>query len=359
MSELGAHIAAVIAEEGPITVERYMELALTHPDYGYYMNRDPFGAAGDFTTAPEITQMFGELIGLWTAEVWAMTGRPNPLRLIELGPGRGTLMSDALRAARIAPEFRAALDVTLVETSPALAEIQHDTLLTAGAPIAWAPTLQEAPDGPAVIIANEFLDALPVRQYVRSHNRWRERVVWVDKSGQLAFAPGRQPEPFIQAPGEEGDIIEVSPAAHRLMYALGARLARQGGVALFLDYGHAVTSIGDTLQAVRGHRIVDPLVEPGECDITAHVDFAAMARSARAAGAAVYGPIDQGDFLREIGVDMRAKALSDRSPDRAEEFEQARRRIAGKDVGEMGALFKAMVVAHRDLPAPPGFESAK
>jgi len=202
MSELGAHIAALIAEEGPITVERYMELALTHPDYGYYMNRDPFGAAGDFTTAPEITQMFGELLGLWAAEVWSMMGRPDPLRLIELGPGRGTLMSDALRAARIAPDFRAALDVTLVETSPALAEIQHDTLLTSGAPIAWAPTLQEAPDGPAILVANEFLDALPVRQYVRSANRWRERVVWVDKSGQLAFAPGRQPEPFIQAPGE-------------------------------------------------------------------------------------------------------------------------------------------------------------
>ena len=143
------------------------------------------------------------------------------------------------------------------------------------------------------------------------------------------------------------------------MYALGARLARQGGVALFIDYGHTVTSIGDTLQAVRGHRIVDPLVEPGECDITAHVDFAAMARSARAAGAAVHGPIDQGDFLREIGIDTRAKALSDRSPDRAEEFEQARRRVAGKDVGEMGSLFKAMVVAHRDLPPPPGFEGAK
>ena len=359
MSELGAHIAALIAEEGPIPVERFMELALTHPEYGYYMNRDPFGAAGDFTTAPEITQMFGELIGLWAAEVWAMMGRPDPLRFIELGPGRGTLMSDALRAARIAPDFRTALDVTLVEASPSLAEIQHDTLLTSGAPISWASALADVPEGPAIVIANEFLDALPIRQYVRSHNRWRERVVWLEKNGQLAFAPGRQPEPFIQAQGEEGDIIEVCPAAHRLMYSLGARLAKQGGVALFLDYGHGVTSIGDTLQAVRGHRIVDVLTEPGECDITAHVDFAAMARSARAAGAAVYGPIDQGDFLREIGIDTRAKALSDRSPDRADEFEQARKRVAGKDVGEMGSLFKAMVVAHRDLPPPPGFEGAK
>ncbi len=358
MSELGAHIKALIAEEGPISVERYMELALSHPQHGYYMNRDPFGAAGDFTTAPEISQMFGELLGLWAAEVWTLMGRPDPVRLIELGPGRGTLMSDALRAARVVPDFRAALDVTLVELSPALAEIQHETLLTAGAPISWASNFADAPEGPAIIIANEFLDALPVRQYVRSHNRWRERVVWVDRAGQLAFAPGRQPEPFIHATGEEGDIIETNPTAHRLMYELAGRLVKQGGLALFIDYGHAVTSLGDTLQAVRGHRIVDPLVEPGDCDITAHVDFAAMARSARAAGAAVYGPIDQGDLLREIGVDTRTQALAQRTPDRAEEFEQARRRLVGKEVGEMGGLFKAMVVANRNLAVPPGFDGA-
>ena len=358
MSELEAHIRSLIAEEGPITVERFMELSLGHPEYGYYMNRDPFGASGDFTTAPEISQMFGELIGLWTAEVWATMGRPNPLRFVELGPGRGTLMSDALRAARVAPEFRAALDVTLVEMSPTLAEIQHETLLTSGAPVAWAPSVSEVAEGPAVFIGNEFLDALPVRQYVRNHNRWRERVIWVDRGGQLAFAPGRQPEPFITAPGEEGDILESSPAAHRIVYELAGRLARQGGAALFIDYGHGMTMIGETLQAVRGHRIADPLAEPGECDITAHVDFAAMARTARAAGAAVYGPVDQGDFLREIGLETRAKALSERSPDRAEEFEQARRRLMGKDVGEMGGLFKAMAIANRDLPPPPGFEGS-
>lgn len=358
MSELEAHIRSLIADDGPITVERFMELALGHPEHGYYMNRDPFGASGDFTTAPEISQMFGELIGLWAAEVWATMGRPNPLRLVELGPGRGTLMSDALRAARVSPNFRAALDVTLVETSPTLAEIQHETLLTAGAPIAWVATLAEAPEGPAIFIGNEFLDALPVRQYVRNHNRWRERVVWVDRSGAIAFAPGRQPEPFIHAQGEEGDIIETCPAAHRLVYELAGRLARQGGVALFIDYGHGVTTIGETLQAVRAHRIADVLAEPGECDLTAHVDFAAMARTARAAGAAVYGPVDQGDFLREIGLETRARALSERSPDRGQEFEQARRRLMGKDGGEMGALFKVMAVAHRDLPPPPGFDGA-
>jgi len=358
MSELGDHIKALIAQSGPITLERYMELVLGHPELGYYMNRDPFGAAGDFTTAPEISQMFGELIGLWAAEVWASMGRPHPVRLIELGPGRGTLMSDALRAARIVPDFRAAIDVTLVEMSPALAEIQHDTLLTAGAPIAWSPTLAECPEGPAIVIANEFLDALPVRQYVRSGARWRERLVRLDNAGELIFGVTREPEPFIQAPGQEGDIIEVNPASHRLVYELGARLARQGGVALFIDYGHGVTGIGDTLQALRSHRMVDPLRDPGEADITAHVDFSAMARSARASGAAVHGPIDQGDFLRAIGIDARTRALADRAPpDRASEFEVARQRLVGKSEGEMGGLFKVMAICNRALAIPPGFDS--
>src|SRR3984957_4647590 len=293
MSALGDDIRALIGQEGPISLERYMTLALTHPTHGYYMKRDPFGAEGDFTTAPEISQMFGELIGLWAAEIWAAMGGPNPLRLIELGPGRGTLMSDALRAARVAPEFRAALDVCLIETSPALAAIQHDTLLTAGAPVSWAAQLEDAPDGPAVMIANEFLDALPIRQYVRGPRDWRERLVGLDGLGKLTFGLSPEPERSIKGPAEEGDLLEINAAGHRLMFEIGARLARQGGAALFIDYGHTATGFGDTLQALRAHRMVDPLLDPGEADITAHVDFAAMARSARAAGAAVYGPIDQ------------------------------------------------------------------
>ena len=359
MSALSAEIKTIIAQEGPISVERYMELALSHPDYGYYMTRDPFGSAGDFTTAPEISQMFGELIGLWAAEVWTALEKPKPMRLIELGPGRGTLLSDALRAARIVPDFRAALDVTLVETSAILAEIQHETLLTSGVPIAWASTVGEAPEGPAIVIANEFLDALPIRQFVRQNGRWRERVVKVDASGGFVFASARAAEPYIQADAEEGEILEVNPTAHRLMFELAGRLVRQGGVALFLDYGHVRTGLGDTLQAVRGHRYVDPLAEPGEADITAHVDFAAMARSARAAGAAVYGPIEQGEFLRAIGIDARTQALMERAgPDRAAEFDAARKRLSGRDEGEMGALFKVMAVCNRALPPPPGFEAS-
>jgi len=238
MSALGHEMRALVAREGPISVERFMALALGHPKYGYYMNRDPFGAAGDFTTAPEISQMFGELIGLWAAEVWGMAGRPKPAILIEFGPGRGTLMSDALRAARVAPDFRAALDVRLVETSPYLAAIQRETLLTSGAPISWCATIGEAPPGPAIILGNEFLDALPVRQFVFSRGVWRERLVDVGGDGRLAFVASDDPELGIRGAAKEGDIVEISPTAHRLVRDLAARIMGYGGAALFIDYGH-------------------------------------------------------------------------------------------------------------------------
>jgi NADH dehydrogenase [ubiquinone] 1 alpha subcomplex assembly factor 7 len=357
MTELLDEIRALIMERGPITVEQYMQLALAHPDLGYYMNRDPFGATGDFTTAPEISQMFGELIGLWAAEVWSSMGSPDPVRLVELGPGRGTLISDALRAARIVPAFRNALDVRLIETSPALATMQHELLVDCGVAVSWAQTLKEIPNGPAIVIGNEFLDALPVRQFVRVNGQWRERTVRLNSDGALAFDVAEKPEPYIRAAAANGEVLEVSPSGHRLMFELGTRLVKQGGAALLIDYGHAVTRFGDTLQALRAHRYVEPLAAPGDCDLTTHVDFAAMARSASATGAAVYGPVDQGDFLRAIGIDLRTKALAERaSSDRAEEFERARARLVGKGQGEMGALFKAMAVADRRLRAPPGFQ---
>ena len=359
MSALLDEIKAMIAERGPITVEQYMQIALAHPEHGYYMNRDPFGAAGDFTTAPEISQMFGELLGLWAAEVWASMGSPRPARLVELGPGRGTLMSDALRAARIVPAFREALDVWLIETSPTLAAMQHELLLESGAPVAWAQSLKDVPDGPAIVIGNEFLDALPVRQFIRMNGQWRERTVRLDGEGELAFDVAAAPEPYIAAAASDGEILEVSPAGHRFMFELGTRLVKQGGAALLIDYGHLATAFGDTLQALRAHRYLDPLAAPGDSDLTAHVDFAAMARSARATGALVYGPIDQGDFLRAIGIDLRTKALIERAaPERGEEVERTRARLVGKAKGEMGALFKAMAVAYRRVRAPPGFHPA-
>src|SRR5579872_18668 len=356
MSALGEEIKALIRDHGPISLERYMALALTHPTHGYYMHRDPFGASGDFTTAPEISQMFGELIGLWAAEVWASMGAPNPVRLIELGPGRGTLMSDALRAARVAPNFRAVLDVCLIEASPMLAAIQHETLLTAGAPISWASQWRDAPQGPAIIIANEFLDALPMRQYIRGPRDWRERLIGLDQSGALTYRLAANGEPHIGARAEEGAVLEINAVAHRLVHTVAERVATQGGAALFIDYGHTTTGFGDTLQAVRSHRMVDPLSEPGTADITAHVDFAAMGRSARAGGATVYGPISQGDFLRALGLDQRAAALTRKGgPQQMADIESARVRLSGKGEGEMGGLFKAMVVANRSLPTPPGF----
>ncbi len=356
MTALLDELKMLIRHKGPITVERYMELALAHPEYGYYMSRDPFGAAGDFTTAPEISQMFGELLGLWAAEVWTSMGKPNPVQLIELGPGRGTLMSDALRAARIMPEFRAAIEVWLMETSPTLAAMQHELLLDAGVAIAWAQSLKEIPQGPSIVLGNEFLDALPLRQFVRVRGQWRERTIRLNDAGELAFDVAAEPEPYIRANARDGEVLEVNPAGHRFMFELGARLVTQGGAALLVDYGHAATGFGDTLQALRAHRFVDPLDMPGECDLTAHVDFAAMARSAAATGAKVYGPVDQGDFLTAIGLDLRAKALADRAgPERAEELKLARNRLVGKGKGEMGSLFKVMAVANRKLPEPPGF----
>jgi NADH dehydrogenase [ubiquinone] 1 alpha subcomplex assembly factor 7 len=359
MTKLLDEIRALIEERGPITVEQYMQLALGHPDHGYYMSRDPFGATGDFTTAPEISQMFGELIGLWSAEVWSSMGSPDPVRLVELGPGRGTLISDALRAARIVPAFRNALEVRLIETSPVMAAMQHELLVDCGVAVSWAQSLKDVPDGPAIIVANEFLDALPVRQFVRVNGQWRERTVRLNGDGRLVFDVADKPEPYIRASAANGEVLEVSPSGHRLMFELGARLVKQGGAALLIDYGHAITGFGDTLQALRAHRYIDPLAAPGDCDLTAHVDFAAMARSASAAGAAVHGPIDQGDFLRAIGIDLRTKALAERAtPDRAEEFQRARARLVGKNQGEMGALFKAMAVADRKLRPPPGFQPA-
>ena len=359
MTRLLDEIKVLIAERGSITVEQFMQLSLSHPEHGYYMNRDPFGAAGDFTTAPEISQMFGELIGLWAAEVWSTMGSPNPVRLVELGPGRGTLMSDTLRAARIVPKFREALDVWLLETSPTLAMMQHELLLDCGAPVAWAQTLKDIPEGPAIVIGNEFLDALPVRQFVRVSGQWRERTVRLNPDGSLAFDVSPIAETLIHARAPNGEILEVNAVAHRIIYELSGRVVKQRGAALLIDYGHAVTGFGDTLQALRAHRSVDPLTLPGECDLTAHVDFAAMARSASAAGAAVYGPLDQGDFLKAIGIDLRTKALVDRaSPERSEELRHARNRLVGKAKGEMGALFKALAVADRKTPAPPGFQPA-
>ncbi|BDV38321.1 class I SAM-dependent methyltransferase [Methylocystis bryophila] len=358
MTALGDEIATAIEREGPLRLDRYMTLCLQHPRYGYYMTHDPFGALGDFITAPEISQMFGEMIGLWLADAWSLCGAPQQARLVELGPGRGTLMTDVLRALRVAPGLSERLAVDLVETSPALRQVQRETLAGETIPIEWRDTLAEAPRGPLFLIANEFFDALPVRQFVRTAPGWRERVVGLNRERRLAFglAPGVEPDLPLNAPLHA--MIEISPVGQNVMAEIAQRIASDGGAALIIDYGYTKTTLGESLQAVSRHAYVDPLTTPGEADLTAHVDFAALARAARAEGAKVLGPTTQGRFLTQIGIERRAAALRGRANDRQKaDIDSALHRLTGSgDPREvMGDLFKVMAVTHPDMPDPPGF----
>lgn len=355
MSALAVELKALIRAEGPLPVDRFMALALGHPRHGYYMTRDPLGAGGDFVTAPEISQVFGELIGVWAAAAWEALGRPASVNLVELGPGRGTLMADALRAAALVPGFLDALDVHLVETSPILRAKQAASLAASPRPVTWHGNVLGVPDGPVIAIANEFFDALPVRQLVRHSGRWHERVVGLDGTGALAFGLAPDPEPGFHDPAPEGAVIEIQASGVPLMRALAERIARAGGAALAIDYGHTTSGHADTLQAVRRHAFADPLAEPGEADVTAHVDFAQLARAAREAGARVFGPITQGAFLAGLGLEARARRLAAATPARAAEIAAAANRLAGTGEGGMGELFKAMAVTHPALESCAGF----
>ncbi|MFI4996301.1 MAG: class I SAM-dependent methyltransferase [Hyphomicrobiales bacterium] len=355
MTPLRQEIARLIAQEGPISVERYMKLALSHPRHGYYRSRDPFGAEGDFITAPEISQMFGELIGLWAADCWTRMGRPQRLNLVELGPGRGTLMADALRAARIVPGFRAALSLHFVETSEVLRRRQSEALEPCGLKPVWHERFEELPAGPLIVIANEFFDALPIRQYVRAAKGWHERLVGLDREGALAFGLSAPSEASLRLGAPQGSILEISPEGLALARHIARSLLAHGGAALVIDYGHTMRGFGDTLQAVRKHGFVDPLAMPGESDLTAHVDFTALGEVARKAGAALHGPASQGDFLRALGIEARAQTLKTAQPAQAAAIDAALDRLAGHGAGEMGALFKAMVITDPKLGEIAGF----
>ena len=349
LGPLARRLADAIRRDGPVPVSRYMEAALSDPDHGYYTTRDPLGAAGDFTTAPEISQMFGELIGLWAAVVWQAMGAPDRVVLVELGPGRGTLMADLLRAAATMPAFLAAIDSWLVETSPVLRDRQRETL--ADRAVHWADRIEDVPDGPALIVANEFFDALPIDQYIRMGGVWRERRVDLGADGGFVFVAGPEvPAPATGLP--DGAIVETCPEGRRLAALMGRRLARSGGAALIVDYGSAAGGSGDTLQAVRRHRFHPALDDPGEADLTAHVDFAALATAA--APAKAWGPVGQGDFLRALGIETRAALLAKgQPPARAADIKSGMRRLI--DAAEMGTLFKVMGMAHPALAEPPGF----
>ena len=335
-------------------LDRFMARAVA----AYYAAHDPFGRAGDFTTAPEVSQAFGECLGLWAAVTWDAMGRPDPVLLAELGPGRGTLMADALRAAAdVAAPFRAALRVHLVEASPRLRDAQRARLGEAVS--AWHDDLAQVPPGPAIVLANEFFDALPIRQFVRRGAGWAERYV---SDGAFVERPAGDDAPPLPAEAPEGAVQEVSEAGRALAAALGARLAQQGGAALALDYGPAAGGFGDSLQALRGHEPADPLAEPGTADVTAHVDFAALAAAARGAGAAVHGPLPQGLFLQRLGLMSRAAILARAAQMAGKGRDQAGLILSGAErlvaPERMGRLFKALCLCDPALPPPTGFEAA-
>lgn len=357
MSGLLDHLRRHIAHQGPLTIAQYMEACLGHPQFGYYMRRDPLGRAGDFITAPEISQMFGELIGLWTAQVWADMGAPTPFNWIELGPGRGTLSADALRAMTAAGGLSGVLDVHLVETSPVLRARQAEALE------AWSPQWHDAlvalPPGPGVVVANEFFDALPVRQYLRAEDGWRERTIALSADGELTFdqSPRLGIDPLLPmglASAPVGAVVEVSPMSVGIARTLGERVMRDGAAVLIIDYGHGASAPGDTLQAVKAHAFHGVLDTPGEADLTAHVDFAALASAAREVGATIYGPVSQADFLGALGIGLRAerlKAEADTELRRA--VDAAVERLTAPDA--MGRLFKVMAIAAPGMPPPAGF----
>ena len=336
----------LISSAGPISLAHYF----AESNARYYSSRDPLGGAGDFVTAPEISQMFGELIGLWLADIWTRAGKPLPVHYVELGPGRGTLAYDALKAAR---RFGLQTRPHFVEASDPLKALQAKRHPDG----VWHADLTSLPeDAPLLIVANEFLDALPIRQLVRTGQGWRERMVGLHE-GCLAPVAGSKPmdaavpAEFADAP--EGAIVETSPASAAIMAEVASRLTKQGGAALFIDYGHASPRLGSTLQAVRSHQKVDPFAVPGEADLTANVDFSAMLDVACANGARVLGTIEQGTWLQRMGIEVRAQALSRAAPDQAEVIHIAANRLVNRE--EMGALFKVMGLVGTGWPDGAAF----
>ncbi len=352
MTRLAAHLAARIAATGPITLAEYMAAALGHPVHGYYATRDPLGVAGDFTTAPEISQMFGEMLGLALAQAWLDQGAPAPFVLAEAGPGRGTLMSDLLRATRAVPGFVDAAQLHLIETSPVLRARQAEALGAA----TWHDSVATLPDAPLFLVANEFFDALPIRQFRRETSGWSERMVGLDGKGALTFG-WSPPAPLADladrlSDTSPGDIVEISLPARGIAGEIAARIATRGGAALIVDYGDW-QSLGDTLQALSSHERADPLADPGNADLTAHVDFAAIARAAVAAGAAHSRLTPQGVFLERLGITERARALAQGlSGPALEAHIAAHRRLTHPE--EMGNLFKIMSLHPPESAPPPG-----
>jgi NADH dehydrogenase [ubiquinone] 1 alpha subcomplex assembly factor 7 len=346
LTPLETIIGEIIAAEGPMSIARYMALCLGHPAYGYYMSRDPFGAKGDFITAPEVSQMFGEIVGVWLASVYEAMGKPKSFHLVELGPGRGTLMADLLKAAKVMTGFVDAAKVHLVETSPTLRKRQRWKL---GEGASWHDDLAAVPDGPMLLIANEFFDALPIHQYEKRDGKWGERAIGRD-------GPGLMPSTFMSG-GRNGDVVEISPSRLAVGRQIGERLSRHPGAALIIDYGHLKSASGDTLQALHRHAKVAITHLPGESDITSHVDFEGLGRAMAKAGAKIYPPLTQRDFLLTMGLEIRASVLAAKADGPARiVLERAVGRLV--DQNKMGQLFKVLAATSPGLTAPYPFGDA-
>ncbi len=365
MANLKDRIISQIKETGPMSVAGYMAICLLDPTMGYYPTRDPLGEGGDFITAPEISQMFGEVLGLWAIDRYRALGSPDKIHLVEYGPGRGIMMSDMLRTARLDKNFVGALNVWLIETSAALESKQAEILADCGVNVSWVSKLEDVDEGDVLVIGNEYLDCLPVRQFIMQdrfagNNGWHERLVF-EQGGELRFgvseiAISKADKELLPADlpdVKNGDLLEISPGLKQITESLKDRFAQYGGSALFIDYGSDVTEFGDTFQAIKNHKKQDPLKQPGQADLTARVDFAALAHWAGRAGLDVFGAVSQSVFLSRLGIELRAVNLVKSSP-------AAKRKIARQlhrltDETQMGELFKAICLQSRGLSKPLGF----
>jgi NADH dehydrogenase [ubiquinone] 1 alpha subcomplex assembly factor 7 len=358
MNALTSRIAHLIRMQGPISVAQFMSMALHDPELGYYATHDPIGARGDFITAPEISQMFGELLGAWIVQAWRDQGCPTPARLVELGPGRGTLVADALRAAKLDPEFLKSIEVVLVEMSASLRQAQAEKLKAAPVAIHWFDKFDESlTDQPLFLLANEFFDALPIRQFVFGEGGWCERMVGVGQSGELVFMLSPAPVP-LHLPHERGapkpgDVYEVCPSGEAIVEQVASVVSDKGGVSLIIDYGYTDVGFGETLQAVSQHKYASVLDNSGESDLSTHVDFAALARTAERSGAKAHGPVDQGALLRALGIEQRAERLMAANVDQRDTIALSTKRLVSPQA--MGTLFKALAIVPRHASTPPGF----
>ncbi|WP_417671935.1 class I SAM-dependent methyltransferase [Roseibium sp.] len=346
-----------IDAHGPITVADYMATCLGDPEHGYYTTRDPFGAQGDFTTAPEVSQMFGELVGAFLLQAYERMGSPARFNLVELGPGRGTLMADILRMAKLRPAFIEAARLTLVEMSPTLRKAQAKTLIKTPLSPHFADRFDEIGEGPLLLVANEFFDALPIHQFVKTDEGWREQMIGLDEQNELTFGIGNAQLqetdlPPVARKAAKGSLLETQPAANAIAEAIGARLKEHGGTALFVDYGYLRTAVGDTLQALFKHTHDDVLARPGEADLTAHVNFEALAAATAKGGAYPFPPLEQGEFLLRLGLLERAGALgAGKSHLDQEKIRDDVERLAAPD--QMGQLFKVLAVSSSADPLVP------